>query len=227
MAQSRWLKNTCSGCGKDATENGTLCTELLNNLVECGLNAQLGYLFVIDGSKAIRKAIRDVFGKRSLIKRCQEHKRWNVLDDLPKRMPPSVSAALSDAFRSSSRSTAKKRLVQLAAALDDCPEAAESIREGLDELITLKNMKLSTWLERTLSTTNPIENLNGNIRRITRNVKRWRDGAMVRRWIGASLLEAGRGFRRLRGYKGMPLLLTALGRLPEQTSRIDQKSEAA
>lgn len=211
-----------------ATENSTVCTELLNNLVERGLNAQLGYLFVIDGSKALRKAIRDVFGKRSIVQRCQEHKRRNVLDHLPKRMHPSVSAALSDAFRSSSRTTAKKRLTQLAAALDDdCPEAAESIREGLDELITLKDMKLPAWLERTLSTTNPIENLNGGIRRITRNVKRWRDGAMVRRWIGASILEVGRGFRRLRGYKGMPLLLAALGRGAEQTSRLDQNPEAA
>lgn len=216
------------GLWQGATENGTLCTELLNNLVERGINAQLGYLFVIDGSKAMRKAIRDVFGKRSLVQRCQEHKRRNILDHLPKRMHPSVNAALRDAFRSSSRTTAKKRLAQLAAALDDdCPEAAESIREGLDELLTLKDMKLPTWLERTLSTTNPIENLNGSIRRITRNVKRWRDGAMVRRWIGASILEAGRGFRRLRGYKGMPPLLAALRRLPEQTSRLDQKEEAA
>jgi transposase-like protein len=216
------------GLWQGATENSTICTELLNNLVERGLNAQLGYLFVIDGSKAMRKAIRDVFGKRSIVQRCQEHKRRNVLDHLPKRMHPSISAALSDAFRSSSKTTAKKRLAQLAAALDDdCPEAAESIREGLDELIALKDMKLPTWLERTLSTTNPIENLNGSIRRITRNVKRWRDGAMVRRWIGASLLEAGRGFRRLRGYKGMPLLLAALGRVPEQTPRLDQKQVAA
>lgn len=216
------------GLWHGATENGTLCTELLSHLVQRGLSAQLGYLFVIDGSKAMRKAIRDVFGKRSLVQRCQEHKRRNILDHLPQRMHPSVGAALRDAFRSSSRITAKKRLVQLAAALeDDCPEAAESIREGLDEMLTLKDMKLPTSLERTLSTTNPIENLNGNIRRITRNVKRWRDGAMVRRWIGASLLEAARGFRRLRGYKGMPVLLAALGRLPEQTSRLDPMTEAA
>jgi putative transposase len=216
------------GLWQGATENSTLCTELLNNLIERGLDAQLGYLFVIDGSKALRKSIRDVFGKRSLVQRCQEHKRRNILDHLPKRLHPSVNAALRDAFRSGSRMTAKKRLVQLAAGLDgDHPEAADSIREGLDEVLTLKDMKLPTWLERTLSTTNPIENLNGNIRRVTRNVKRWHDGAMVRRWIGASILEASRGFRRLRGYKGMPVLLAALGRVTEQTTRIDQKTEAA
>ena len=216
------------GLWQGATENSTLCTALLSNLVERGLDSQLGYLFVIDGGKALRKAIRDVFGKRALVQRCQEHKRRNVLGHLPERMHASVSKALRDAFRSMSRTTAKKRLQQLAAGLDDdCPEAAESIREGLDELLTLKDMKLAPWLERTLSTTNPIENLNGNIRRITRNVKRWRDGAMVRRWIGASVLEAARGFRRLRGHKGMPVLLAALGRVPEQTTRVDQKTEAA
>jgi transposase-like protein len=215
------------GLWQGATENEVLCTALLNNLVERGLDPQLRHLFVIDGGKALRKAIRVVF-KHALVQRCQEHKRRNILGYLPKSMHPSVNSALRDAFRSTSRVTAKKRLVQLAAGLnDDCPEAADSIREGLDELITLKDMKLPLWLERTLSTTNPIENLNGNIRRITRNVKRWRDGAMVRRWIGASVLEAARGFRRLRGHKGMTLLLAALGRLPEQTTRVDQKTEAA
>jgi transposase-like protein len=216
------------GLWQGATENTTVCIALLNNLVQRGVDPQLAYLFVIDGGKALRKAIRDVFGKRSLVQRCQEHKRRNVLGHLPERMHVSVNKTLRDAFRSASRATAKKRLLQLASALeDDYPDAAGSLREGLDELLTIKDMKLPEWLERTLSTTNAIENLNGGIRRVTHNVKRWRDGAMSRRWVGAAILEAEKGFRRLRGHKGMPLLLAALGRRPEQTTRIDPQRQAA
>ena len=123
---------------------------------------------------------------------------------------------------------AKKRLQQLAAYLDDNqPDAAASLREGLDDTLTLKDIKLPTCLERTLSTTNPIENLNSCIRRIARNVKHWRDGTMVRRWVGAAIGEAERGFRRLRGRKAMPLLLGALGREAEQTTRVDRQRRAA
>jgi transposase-like protein len=216
------------GLWQGATENATVCIGLLDNLVQRGLDPQLAYLFVIDGGKALRKAIRDVFGKRSLVQRCQEHKRRNVIGYLPERMHRSVKKTMRDAFRSASRATAKKRLLQLASALeDDYPDAASSLREGLDELLTIKDMKLPEWLERTLSTTNAIENLNSSIRRVTRNVKRWRDGSMGRRWAGAAVLEAQKGFRRLRGHKGMPLLVAALGRRPERTTRIDQSEQAA
>jgi putative transposase len=215
------------GLWQGATENAQVCIALLNNLIERGLDPQQAYLFVIDGGKALRKAIRDVFGKRSLVQRCQEHKRRNVLGYLPKRMHTSANKTMRDAFPSASQATAKKRLQQFASALDeDYPDAAGSLREGLDELFTLKDLRLPQWLERTLSTTNPIENLNGGIRRVTRNVKRWRDGAMGRRWVGAAIFEAEKGFRKLRGHKGMNLLLAALGRT-EQTSRIDQQRQAA
>ncbi len=215
------------GLWQGATENAQICIALLNNLIERGLDAQQAYLFVIDGGKALRKAIHDVFGKRSLVQRCQEHKRRNVLGYLPKRMHTSANKAMRDAFRSTSKATAKKRLQQYASALEeDYPDAASSLREGLDELLTLKDLRLPQWLERTLSTTNPIENLNGGIRRVIRNVKRWRDGEMSRRWVGAAILEAEKGFRKLRGHKGMHLLLAAPGRT-EQTSRIDQQRQAA
>ena len=126
-----------------------------------------------------------------------------------------------------SKQTARRRLVNLATQLEaDHPDAAESLREGLDETITLKDHKLPPWLERTLSTTNCIENLNGTIRCVCRNVKRWRDGSMIRRWVGAGILEAARGFRRLRGYAGMTAHVQAL-RGAEQTTRIDQEVDVA
>ncbi|MCP4380334.1 MAG: IS256 family transposase [bacterium] len=215
------------GLWQGATENTVVCQGLVNDLVKRGLDCQQSYLFVVDGGKALRKAIREVFGKRSLVQRCQEHKRRNVLGHLPKRLHPSVNKAMRDAYRSSSRATAKRRLLQLVSHLaDDHPDAAESLREGLEETLTLKDMKLPTWLERTLSTTNPIENLNGAIRRVTRNVKRWRDGTMVGRWVATAILEASRGFRKLRGYKGIPKLVVAL-RGPEQNTRVDHQEQAA
>lgn len=210
------------------TENAVVCGALLNNLVARGLDPQRSYLFVIDGGKGLRKAIKEVFGKRSIVQRCQEHKRRNVLSYLPKRLHPSVSKMMRDAYQSTSQAVAKKRLLQLVAHLsDDHPDAAASLREGLEETLSLKDMKLPVGLERTLSTTNPIENLNGGIRRVTRNVKRWRDGDMVRRWVATSVLEAERGFRRVRAFQGIPLLVAALRRGAERITRVDQEEKAA
>jgi transposase-like protein len=216
------------GLWHGATENSTVCENLLNHLVERGLDPQKAYLFVIDGSKALRKAIRVIFGTRCLVQRCQEHKRRNVISQLPKKLQPSINRMLRDAYTSTSKATAKKRLQQVIAHLDDeHPDAAESLREGLEETLSLKDLKLPASLERTLSTTNPIENMNGQIRRVTRNVKRWRNGAMAKRWVALGISEAARGFRRLRGYQGMPVLLEALRRHAEQINRIDDKEQAA
>lgn len=199
------------GLWEGATENASVCKALLNNLVRRGLDAQRSLLFVIDGSPALRKAIRLVFGQRALIQRCQVHKRRNVLDHLPEELHASAGKAISDAYRSPNPKAAKKRLQALANQLEaDHPCAARSLREGLDDTLTAKAMKLPKALERTLSTTNAIENLNGGVRRITRRVTRWRDGTMVLRWTAAALLEHAKGFRRLRGYRGLPKLIAAL-----------------
>jgi len=215
------------GLWQGATENAELCIGLLNNLIERGLDAQQSYLFVIDGSKALRKAIRVIFGSRAVVQRCQEHKIRNVLGHLPKSLHPSVNKTMRDAYRGVSKQTARKRLLNLVTQLEsDHPDAAESLREGLDETITLKDWNLHAWLERTLSTTNCIENLNSTIRRVTRNVKRWRDGSMIRRWVAAGVFEARRTFRRLRGHAGIAALVKAL-RSPEQTTRIDQEANVA
>lgn len=197
-----------------ATENAAVCGALLDNLIERGLDGHQSYLFVIDGSKAVQ--------------RCQEHKRRNVLRQLPKRLHSMASKSMRDAYKSKTKSTARARLLQLVGHLEDThPDAAASLREGLDETLTLKDLNLSATLERTLSTTNPIENLNGGIRRVVRRVKRWRDGQMVRRWVAAGILEARRGFRRLRGHKSMPALVAALRRDAEHSTRIDGQETAA
>ena len=208
------------GLWEGATENSGVCTTLLTELVRRGLDSQRSTLFVIDGSKALRKAIRDVFGERAVVQRCQVHKCRNVLDHLPEERHVAVGKAIRDAYRSASASAAKKRLQALASQLQEShPGAAASIREGLDETLTVKGWGLQKALERTLSTTNPIENINGGVRRLTRRVKRWRGGEMILRWTAAALIEHARGFRRLAGCKGMPKLVDALRR---NDARIDE-----
>lgn len=205
------------GLWDGATENSAVCQSLLDNLVQRGLDPQRAYLFAIDGSKALRKAIRDTFGDRVLVQRCQEHKLRNVLAHLPKKLHASVGKAIRDAYRSPSKAIAKRRLLQLVARFESTHTgAAASLKEGLDETLTLKDLGLSEALERTLSTTNPIENLNGTIRRIQRRVRRWRDASMIRRWVALGILEAEKGFRKLRGHKSMPKLVAALRALDHQ-----------
>src|SRR5690606_26568610 len=156
------------------TENTAAVQGLLDNLVERGLDAMAPRLFVIDGSKALRKAIKNTFGRRALVQRCQVHKMRNVLAHLPKAKQKSVGVQIHDAYRSRSKTTARKRLLQLVGHLEDeYPDAAASLREGLDETLSLKDIGLKEVLERTLSTTNMLENLNGSIRRVSRNVKHW------------------------------------------------------
>jgi len=204
------------GLYEGANENAASCTAMLANLVERGLDTSRSMLVVIDGGKALTKAVRAVFGKRALVQRCQVHKKRNVLDQLPERMRPSVSAALSQAYVSRDKTAALRLLHNLERRLaHEYPGAAASLREGLDETLTVVGLGLPRALERTLATTNPIENLNSVARRVCGRVTRWRGGAMILRWMVAALSEAAKGFRRLKGHAGMPLLIASLRRNDE------------
>lgn len=200
------------GLWEGATENATACTGLLSDLVKRGLDTTRSMLVVIDGSKALAKAVRDVFGKHALIQRCQVHKKRNVLEHLPERLRASTDAILSTAYRCRDPKRALAMLNKLARQLEHKhPSAASSLREGLEETLTVVSLHLNDdALERTLVTTNPIENLNSVIRTTHHNVKRWQDGTMVLRWVAAGLQEATKGFRRLKGHAGMPKLVAAL-----------------
>lgn len=199
------------GLEEGATENTVACTSLLTNLRDRGLHTDRAILVVIDGGKALASAIRDVFGPRALIQRCQVHKRRNVEDKLPKRMRDTIGRAISAAYRLTDPTRAKNILKGLARQIEHGhPSAAASLREGLDETLTVMALGLTAALARTLSTTNPIENINGLLRDRLRNVKRWRDGDMVVRWTTAALLESAKSFRRLKGKAGMPKLVAAL-----------------
>jgi transposase-like protein len=199
------------GLWEGSTENTAVCQSLLSNLQSRGLRTDRSLLVILDGSKALRKAVRDTFGDVALVQRCQIHKLRNVLDHLPERHRPWVKAILQRAYRSAETATATRLLQDLARRLEvDHPSAAASVREGLDETLTILALGLSDSLRRSLSTTNAAESLISRTRHVKRNVKRWRGGQMVLRWVAAGVLEAVKGFRRLKGYKEMPKLIAAL-----------------
>lgn len=197
-------------CG--STENHTVTTALLQNLIERGLRVHSPLLFVVDGGKGLRKALSDVFGDRAVVQRCQVHKARNVRDHLPQERRAYVRRQMRDAYKARSVKTAKMMLGQLASWLEANGEdsAAASLREGLDETLTVLRLGLPTTLCRTFSTTNAIENMNGTLRRVIRNVKRWQGEAMIKRWVALGVAEAQRGFRRVKGHAQMKTLLVAL-----------------
>ncbi len=188
LAYSASVRVASSKAG--STENTRVVRSLLADLVERGLDAQAPRLWLIDGAKALRRAITDVFGSSAMVQRCQEHKRQNVLDHLPKELQASVSRALRDAWETKDALLAKRQLDPLAHSLPRAhPGAAASLREGLDETLTVTQLGIDRALYRTLMSTNPIENLNGLGAHYARNVKRWKDGHMLLRWIGSALHE--------------------------------------
>jgi len=199
------------GLREGSTESTRVVRSLLSDLVERGLDADRARLWVIDGGKALRRAIVECFGAAALVQRCQEHKRRNVLEHLPEELHASVGHAMRQAWDSADADSARKQLQRLASSLQSRhPGAAASLREGLEETVTVQALGITGALYRTLRTTNPIENLNGSIAQYARNVKRWRDGQMTLRWVASALSDAKDRFRKLRGHRDMKTLTVAL-----------------
>jgi transposase-like protein len=199
------------GLREGATENSAACKALLADLIERGLDTEHSLLIVIDGAKALHKAVVEVFGARALIQRCREHKKRNVSEALPERLRTSVRTTMNQAYATRDAKRARRLLDNLAGRLEDQhPGAAASLREGLDETLTVIRLGLPENLERVLSSTNLIENLFSRVREIGRRVRRWQSGTMVLRWSAAGVLEAERNFRKIVGYRAMPMLVAAL-----------------
>jgi putative transposase len=202
---------TTLGLWQGSTENAALCTSLLQDLIRRGLKLDGKVLCVIDGGKGIRKAIQDVIGELAVVQRCQLHKRRNLKAHLPESCQLFVDRALREAYRSSTADTARKLLRNLISWLEGNghEDAAASLREGMEETLTVLKLGLPERLRRSLATTNAIESTLGTVRRVSRNVKRWRTG-MVRRWVAMGLLTAEKRFRRIKGHRDLPKLIAAL-----------------
>ena len=195
-----------------STENATLVTDLLVGLRERGLNVTRPILVVIDGSKALRRAVVDVFD-HPVIQRCQLHKIRNVEDRLPKTLRSVVAKRMRAAYHAETALAAQAQLESLAGELDRThPGAAASLREGLEDTLTVLRLDVPPTLARTLRSTNCVESMIEICRDHARNVKRWRDGQMALRWCAAGMVEASTQFRRVNGHLHLRALRTALQR---------------
>jgi putative transposase len=193
-----------------STENATLVTDLITGLRDRGLDVTKPILAVLDGSKALSRAVRDVFDK-PLVQRCQQHKIKNVRDKLPERLRTIVERRMRQAYHAESALKAEGLLAELARELDKThPGAAASLREGMAETLTVLRLGVPPTLARTLRSTNPIESMIEICREHSKNVKRWRDGQMALRWCAAGMLEADHQFRRVNGHLHLPKLRAAL-----------------
>jgi transposase-like protein len=202
------------GLRQGATENAAVCVALLEDLQSRGLDASQPTLLVLDGSKALHAAVKRVWGENAVIQRCQVHKRRNIRAHLAEKHHTELDRQLAAAYQAKGYEEAKRSLETTAKWLSRLnPDAAASLREGLEETLTVLRLGLNGALRRTLSSTNPIESALSVTQRVTSRVTRWRDGDMRLRWCVAGLLRAESKFRRLKGHRGMGSLLKALERL--------------
>jgi len=201
------------GLRQGASENAAVCTALLEELRERGLDTSQPILAVIDGSKALAASVKRVWGEKARIQRCQIHKRRNVEAHLPDKHHDELRRQLHAAWHETDYERAKKQLLTTVRWLQRLsPDAASSLREGLEETLTVVKLGLPELLRKTLATTNPIESALSVTRTVTARVTRWRDGDMRHRWCTAGLLRAEQKFRRIKGFRHLPELAHALQR---------------
>ena len=201
------------GIASGATENAAVVKQLLIGLRDRGLPADRKYLFIIDGAKALRTAIEEVFGHEQEVQRCRNHKLENVMNELPKEHQEQTRRLMRAAFKLSSAEEGEKRLEQIARQLEyDYASAARSLREGMKEMFTLQRLKIPASLHKCLATTNLIESPHSGVRKRTRNVCRWRDADMAERWAASAWLLTEKHFRRIDGHQEMWTLAALLGR---------------
>jgi transposase-like protein len=216
------------GLWEGSTENATLVSMLLADLVDRGLDPEQAILFVIDGGRALRKAMKDVFGEHALVHRCHRHKERNVCDLLPERDRLQILLRIRGAWALTDHHLARERLELLASELDRTwPDAAVSLREGMDDTLTLMRLGITGQLAKTLCSTNPCESMIEIVRYTQRNVKRWQHGDMRKRWTAAGMLVAEQQFRRIIGYRDLAKLVIAIERhalLVAENNRDRQKT---
>ena len=214
------------GIIEGASENSEVVKDFLADLRERGLSSENNTLFVIDGSKALRKGIKSVWGKRAFIMRCTVHKKRNLRGYVSEQHWPQVEKMYDDALKTTDFKEAHKRLTTLLRYLERIsPSAHKSLKEAFADLLTVKALGAGELLEKTLSTTNPIESAFSVARDAARNVKRWRKGDMRYRWAAAGMMSAEKSFNRIKGYKEMAGFVKRLD--SADIELIDQKAQAA
>jgi putative transposase len=202
---------TVLGIREGATENTAVVSALLSELVERGLDFSTPRLYVLDGGKALAAAVRKHAGEAAFIQRCQVHKKRNVVDHLPDEHKADVRRKMQNAYAMAEYADAKRALEQLHRQLMDLnPSAARSLEEGMEETLTVHKLRVPDQLRRTLCCTNVIESAFSIVETVCRNVKRWRDGDHIERWVGSGLLVAERQFRKVIGHRQIPLLLSSM-----------------
>jgi transposase-like protein len=211
------------GLTEGATENAVVVKGLLEDLVARGVSPERRRLFVIDGSKALRKAIDDVFGQQHPVQRCQAHKRRNVLGYLPKEMQGQVGAVLRAAWKLEPKEGMARLRTQIEWLERTHPQAAASLREGLEETFTVARLGVAPMLRKCLTTTNIIESSLSGVEGRTGRVTRWRDGGMALRWAGAAALETEKNFRKIMGHRDLWMLKAVL----EEDQLLGEKSQIA
>ncbi len=199
------------GLAEGATENAATVQALLDNLTARGLDPEVPRLFIVDGAKALSKAIKRTFGPVAALQRCQVHKGRNIIERLDESLHAGVKKALRQAWDQDDAEKAERLMKNLARRLEtEAPGVSASILEGLDEILTVIRLGLPPKLRRSLACTNAIENALGTVRMVQHNVKRWRNAEMALQWTAAGLLEAQKTFRRLKAYRQLPILRAAL-----------------
>jgi putative transposase len=202
---------TVLGIREGATENTTVVSALLSELVERGLDFSTPRLYVLDGGKALHAAVRRHAGEAAFFQRCQVHKKRNVVDHLPDEYKADVKKKLQNAYAMAEYADAKCALEKLHRELMDLnPSAARSLEEGMEETLTVHKLRVPDQLRRTLSSTNVIESAFSIVETVCRNVKRWRPGDQIERWVASGLLVAERQFRKVIGHRQIPLLLSSM-----------------
>jgi len=222
-------KKRLLGVRQGHTENAEVVKSLLVDLRERGLSASAGILFIIDGSKALRNAIQQVFGDRAYIQRCRVHKKRNVLEYLSEELREKFDGMISGAYQETDHPTALNRLRGVVHELGKVnPDAARSLEEGLEETCTVLRLGVSGVLLKSLSTTNPIESVNSMVATTVERVKRWRGNDMRKRWLAAAMIEAEGRLRSLRGYTALPELQSRmLAEIEKKFGKLEKAKEVA
>lgn len=205
---------TVLGIREGATENTAVVSSLLSELAERGVDFSVPRLYILDGGKALASAVRQHAGEAGFIQRCQVHKRRNIVDHLPDEYKADVRRKLQNAYSMAGYPEAKRALDQLHRELMDLnPSAARSLEEGMEETLTVHKLGVPDQLRRTLCCTNVIESAFSIVETVCRNVKHWRDGDHIERWVGSGLLVAERQFRKVIGHRQIPMLLSSMANI--------------